>query len=670
MSRVRWMVAVGPAAMALALCLSGANCTDGGSGVDGGKETGAATDARFDGPVRDGSAVSDASDAGNARGDECAYQRYIAYNAEWMGQLIMPCTNHPGDGGTWTGSILFSRAEANGSTSQDAADWHALPPSLQSYCAYTWSSDAAPPDVSEISLVAKAAVAPDYAVVSPIESFKATGCDEIANQGAVSACSALWSTAQVATELPDAGADAKAQVTEIVVIDTTPTGEAPDLNTASPHGTAVGAVAQRVACAGGSCANVRYQLAMPRQGCVRNYDAGGDFGSLGEIAVAVWAAHDAPSNARVLNLSLGWTPLQDAGGGLAIDDAGATLSSAESAVLDALRYANCQGDIILAAAGNKANAGSPEEGPLYPAAWEALPAPANCASYRDAGAPASPDASYAPLVYAVGGVDFEDRPLANARPEGRPRLAAYGSAVTVPLDPQSSRYSPIMTGSSMATATASGVAAATWSLMSGFSPADTMAIVYATGASLDAAAEFPTFPTPQPIHRLSLCRALEKACMFGACASAPLCDLNASAPQIPTDWSGLTLVAASVCTDAAACPLDSSVQNSIDEPWGFPQPNGEGCTTCVLFNQAGRLVFDAVLAAPLTGPALLELTDGNGNTIVFRLAVDADAGVSDDGGAPIAFSADLGPESLAPVAATLSLVSAATYDPVLIVPTP
>lgn len=632
MSRVHWIVALGSIAVVAMLFVGGVHCLQPGGGASG------------------------AQDAG------CAYTRYIVYNPGWIGGT-MPCLDRPGDGGTWNGSILFSPAEARGAVSQSPEDWGALPPRLQAYCAYSWSGTA-PPDVTVLSGKTGGTLASDPGIVSPIDTFTAVGCDSIPNQGATADCSSLWKTVQVAADL--SGVPAGKNGVDLVVVDTTPTGGAPDREATSPHGNAVGALAEQIACPTENCPlTVRYQLGMPLKQCGPDYDAGGEYGTLGEIAVAVWAAIDAPGTGRpVMNLSLGWAPIEDAG---VIGDAGTGMTPGESAVLDALRYANCRGAIVLAAAGNRASASSLQTGPLYPAAWEAVPAPADCLLYSDAGPSAPPGTSYAPLLYAVGGVDFEDRMLANARSGARPRLVAYGAGVTVPLDGGTSAYSPIMTGSSMATATASGVVAAAWSAMPGATPAEVMALVYDAGVPLDASAEFPASSAPQPVHRVSFCRAIAQACEGQSCA-VPACETTRMAPRISV--ASLNLHSVSVAPREGG-PL-SAPGSAIDEPWVYPQPNGEGCSFCVMaMDASGNLVLDAVLAAPLTTPAVVVLTDSNGNQTAFSLGVGDDGGVAVGGGeddaGPTAFQATFDGSTM-PAGATLSLVSVGTYDTIFLTP--
>ncbi|HMV69091.1 MAG TPA: S8/S53 family peptidase, partial [Myxococcota bacterium] len=159
----------------------------------------------------------------------------------------------------------------------------------------------------------------------------------------------------------------------------------------------------------------------------------------------------------VLNLSLGWHPAF--GGGppdaLVIDAEGALVPRLDGsevpfswstvdldalplgvqAVFDALVYARCHGALVFAATGNSTSGPLGTDGPILPAAWEALPTqrlPA-CDAVRRADAqdlpPIDPDL---PLVVAIGSLapspdargEVVEAPF--ARPRSRPTFLAYG----------------------------------------------------------------------------------------------------------------------------------------------------------------------------------------------------------------------------------------------------
>lgn len=135
---------------------------------------------------------------------------------------------------------------------------------------------------------------------------------------------------------------------------------------------------------------------------------------------------------------------------------------------------------------------------MYPAAWEQVPAPA-CAG-----------ALPRPLVYAVGGVDGRDFPLESARPGGRPTLAAPGFAVpgVMALGPNNMITGPF-TGSSVAAATASGVAAAVWQRSPGLTAAEVIDLLHTSAVASPEVADFCLTSPCGLVRRISLCRALE-----------------------------------------------------------------------------------------------------------------------------------------------------------------
>ncbi len=232
----------------------------------------------------------------------------------------------------------------------------------------------------------------------------------------------------------------------LALLDTAPTAENPaaDPDNNSLHGYTLANMARRLACnAGGGCVSeVAARLALPwvtfdprsRALSLRDEDNGGFFGFVGELAeavraeVAAWqAAGAAPP--LVLNLSVGWNPLF---GGLepAVEDMPVRVQAVHAALTDAL----CRGVPAVAAAGNLVYGPNrvPNLGPVLPAAWErrAAPTVAECNAALDPDVPAAvgPPAAdaYRPLVFAVGSVEADGRPLDNARLRAEPRLVAFG----------------------------------------------------------------------------------------------------------------------------------------------------------------------------------------------------------------------------------------------------
>lgn len=220
-------------------------------------------------------------------------------------------------------------------------------------------------------------------------------------------------------------------------------------------------------------------------------------------AVIGWKDTPEPLSHLVINLSVGWNPRltlrsrvegKHKGGGpvkeasneqqsdedadaLAVKTPDPSLERVELAegaqlVQDALLHARCSGAAIFAAAGNLDAAGPRaavgrgadglDRGMLFPAAWakdgvNLSDSPNDCkiVDHRD-----DSDDAVVPLVYAIGAVQPDLRPLAVSRPEGQPPMVAAGDHAVA----QSERGELLdaMTGTSVSTIVASATAAALW----------------------------------------------------------------------------------------------------------------------------------------------------------------------------------------------------------------
>ncbi len=154
---------------------------------------------------------------------------------------------------------------------------------------------------------------------------------------------------------------------------------------------------------------------------------GGLYGYIQDLASAIerevtdWSSLGEERGGLILNLSLGW-------------EASAQIDA--SAVRDAIRVAVCRGALVVAAAGNRVS-GDPAtvNTQLLPAAWEQDPAPTNqeCEDLLGELPPSvfNLNAPYRPLVFAAGGVQADNRPLSNSRPNATPRLVAFGDHAPV-----------------------------------------------------------------------------------------------------------------------------------------------------------------------------------------------------------------------------------------------
>ncbi len=444
----------------------------------------------------------------------------------------------------------------------------------------------------------------------------------------------------------------------LAFLDTHPTGEgAIEASENSKHGYTMAHLARHLACDpdSGCDARITTQLALPYVSFVqagfekseRDEEEGGYFGSIGDLAIAVWREVDAwqeeaEDERLVLNLSLGWNgelfgdlwagrtrstsipsvevcrdlgqyrdlehflPLLKDG-----DTESPPSSTATLAVFCALQDAACRGALVVAAAGNRNGGPDPDglnQGPLLPAAWEAHDAPDADTCKGLLGQKPSELEPEGPLVYAVGGVQSNDRPLANARPGAEPPRVAYGDHAVV--DDGSGRPTAIYTGTSVATAVVSATAAVVWHHNPELSRHQLMERLYENGVSLQRP---PADPGLAPdVHRISLCRALDPDCRGPAGAGEnPLAErLDAFQPDPMLELDAGRLAARldrpDFCGAAAADEirtLDDAIQGNpcpfaqfhdvTAQPWTRPAPEEAPCASCGIFSKSPcKLVVD------------------------------------------------------------------------------
>lgn len=291
----------------------------------------------------------------------------------------------------------------------------------------------------------------------------------------------------------------------------------------------------------------------------------------------------------VLNLSLAWDGKLFGGlNGEQIAD----MQAGTQAVYRALQYAASYDVLVLAAAGNQKKEPCANFGPLLPAGWESEPPRENCCGEADG----------APILYAVGGLRADGSPLDNARPSGMPRRAAFGET-------------KVFTGSSVATAIVSSIAAVVWDTFPDLNSCEVMDILDGThrclppdetgtdqpmkaaateedqerplradfwfganartdgrthaGAPVGAPAEAPV--EAPPVSRLSLCTVLRKACekesSIPFCSSLPTCE--------PLKAAQTRIVQRNVEPRG-----EHRVDQGSCEPWLYPQPESVPCPSC------------------------------------------------------------------------------------------
>ncbi|MEZ4294696.1 MAG: S8 family serine peptidase [Polyangiaceae bacterium] len=465
---------------------------------------------------------------------------------------------------------------------------------LSEFCLYEWQDDVQKVDLKGLPALGQKAA----------EEWLSIDCAAVGSLGAGKTEQALgivqpplWSSFMTQIDAPGSvPVPASPGEVEVAIIDSWPSlstiGE-------SPHGFGMGAIVDGLTCGqlGVPVCPVRTKpyLSLNLLGFrKRDNIEGGYFGHFGRLARQIFeAVRDFEANAGdddrlILNLSVGWDEVYNPVGELAVQ-----------AVHEAIRWATCKGALVIAAAGNTSGGTEPGDGPTYPAVWQSETL--TCAGCGPAGE--------CPMLYSVAGVDGADLPLANARPGALPALVAPAFAVPGSRllfgasDP--SDVGPF-TGSSVAAASASGVAAMVWLHDRNLAPLGVMNRLHSTGVDLGLTPEAcPAVGGCPSVHRLSLCGALAASGANLVCAPPPafggsnaslsLEERNALGALVDSsnevDGTGLTDVVtacgsevrvpagASDVAAASACPQDekpSSLRNvGID-----PQPGPDPCPVC------------------------------------------------------------------------------------------
>ncbi|HET7540377.1 MAG TPA: S8/S53 family peptidase [Polyangiaceae bacterium] len=370
----------------------------------------------------------------------------------------------------------------------------------------------------------------------------------------------------------------------IAVVDTAASSWSdPDNN---PHGKAVGVLARDTACGDQTNCGVQLKnyLGMPLRrepistgGAFirRDVQHGGSFGAHAHLVRAIVAAVDEErdeANAQqrdprlVLNLSLAYESELPSTLVPAADD------FENRVVLEALYYARCNGALILAAAGNGPVPAKAGQLPGLPARWTGLPALDQTECNKRFGV-ARFSAGTGPLVYAVSGLDFAAQPLLTTRGAGQSTIAALGY-MAVREDPGGG-YTRRLTGTSISTATLSGIVASVWSHAL-LNPDLIMDALYAKGVPTSIASDFAPFgKSSTPVHRITRCTIADAFPGLASCVADP-----------PTPDAALPPGTLPELPEGPEQPPFESVSAAVSPwkyPWIEPQPSGEPvCGACSL----------------------------------------------------------------------------------------
>jgi len=416
----------------------------------------------------------------------------------------------------------------------------------------------------------------------------------------------------------------------VKIVDTIPADE--PLVPRDPHGLVVAGLVRDIACPGTalSCVvDVENVLGLPlykdQSGVHRGWTRGGYFGHISETGTAIVEAvkrweHTTYVGERpklILNLSVGFEPFWFHG----VDPNDPT--PAVEMMERALRYARCRGAFITVAAGNESQ--TCEQGPLAPGLWEqrAAPTPGECHAdfgIQNAPLPLVPG----PLVFAVGGLEYDDAPLTNGRAGGRPRLAAIASHVPG----LETTDSVTRTGTSMAAAAAAGAAAVAWSIDPDLTADELGELLWASGRQVGGTADFGYVGYPKTeldIHAISVCRAAREACERAAtCPAGTALTCHDEYPidttplrtaiedLVPDDKVDVGFEPVDECITYCDIPVEvlrskdpaanaPTACEAIDGPSNTsrltaPQPETPACPTCTIYTSSGNAYATEALA--------------------------------------------------------------------------
>jgi Subtilase family len=408
----------------------------------------------------------------------------------------------------------------------------------------------------------------------------------------------------------------------------------PDAVGTSPHGFSMAGIVDELACGeigfdDSSCPNktvpeLTLNLLKPGD----RDPMGGYFGFQSHLAqviqnaVSKWSGDPAKPK-LIINLSLGWDKSYN-GGATGME------SKPVLAVKDAIAHAVCQGALVFVAAGNSSERGPmAHTGPLYPAAWEATE-PAPLADPLGGACQESPPKG--PLLYAVGGVEDTDYPLSNIRLDGRPQLAAPGfmaPSTKTPAGGKPVNLGPY-TGSSVAAAVASGIAAAVWHFNPIFKSSDVVDRLEMNSEVLNEPADFYFCPkggcAAPKIQRISLCRALASSLPASDCPAALTIAKYAGHNPEPTAGDLATF-------DTAATLLDATSSTTMElaphcSTGVYASSKFTGPTACPSETRPDDIINVAIVPQPRCPPcpacSLLGTTKANmGDPMYLSLAIDA-----------------------------------------------
>ncbi len=505
--------------------------------------------------------------------------------AAWLALLAMPASAQTCTTGSDTRVIAFETTAAG--CPPVAGFYHGplfpagAPAPLDRFCSYT-SSIRNLADFHASAPTTLADAAPDCLVTMPQQLAPAAPTQLTL---AEALASELASRFEVDIQAEQPG---EAQV-RVEVLDTLPAHEPVDARAA--HGPGMVALA-RLAAGGARPVSARLALGRVAPG---EHDPvlGGHVGTIGDLARALYDAVDEkdPRESLVINLSLGWQP--GVLGGLPQIDAALSarvldpndnqetgLAGPVRAVHAVLGFAACADTLVVAAAGNTEAGADAGQGALLPAAWQGVDVVC--------GGRASP------MVLAAGGVTPDDQPIENARLGAEPPVVIVAADAVVHTD---AGFTWSMTGTSVASAVLSGLAARVWTDEPGAHRADVIGRLINSGDPLGRPASLclPGGGCPQ-VRRLDVCH------IAGRCARVAPHD-DARVLQVIDDVSerAAELAVSGRMRPASAANDPSLLAGAVVGP----QPGTPVCPSCPARITGRQMNAWITLALPVSVPRIV-----------------------------------------------------------------
>lgn len=586
------------------------------------------------------------------------WRRYVVLADKQPGD---PC---PTPSAGWTGERLFRR----GDVAALLGDKNVLPAPLERFCVYTWGGKSPPtaaptfpgPDGAQVVRIDadREVVVPQTAYLGADPSTRTALSDAFVRAAGAQPAGAQGPSVHAGTEGP----------AKVAIVDTVGFAEASGLSYAGAaarqrHGLTMAEVIGALRCPNGEagCATQQFHAQAFPYGPTspQVLPGGGPLASMASLAYAIgeatvrWRQGEMRTSPLIVNLSVGWDPRygdaltaagQEATHTDLLQGPSAAVPATVQAVHAAMVYATCLDVLAIAAAGNNAGAACEQTGLMAPASWERYPAPdrARCEllftaaalpAWR-AGDPAV-TATTRSLVYAAGGVDASDRPIPNARPGGTPpRVLAAMQAVVG----SGARQTEPWTGTSIAAASLSALAAQVWSHDRGLTPHQVIALIDQSGVATDQAVDGAA--QKRRARRIHAYNAFVQLCAVRYAGQA--CPNPYLAPTVPAQGvpSAELTTPASAGTVTLACataPIDcggrtatrtrcgaagGAAPPTAAEPWVRPQPDVPLCPECPI--RGGRLTLS--LNPAFTGASVvledpvLEFRRSDGSYVGARLS--------------------------------------------------